>query len=157
MLRELATKRIGFDKAAFVETSADLLPVLCQAWDAQWVVIEGLLPAVAAGDVPNGASESGLRAAEAMSLGTVCVKVGYFSFYSPSRAPLCSDCIAFIHMISIVLSFPRMHLLQAALFSSMIKSVLGSSPSDLRRKPEFRCQTTPSLLAAVRSCHSVEG
>ncbi|CAM9704986.1 unnamed protein product [Pylaiella littoralis] len=75
VLRELSTKRIGFDKAAFVKTSADLLPVLCQAWDAQWALIEGLIPAVSAGEVPNGGSEAGLRAAEAMSLGTVCVKI----------------------------------------------------------------------------------
>lgn len=77
MLRELSTKRIGFDKAAFVKTSADLLPVLCQAWDAQWALIEGPLSAVAAGNVPPGDSEAGVRAAEAISLGTVCVKVGW--------------------------------------------------------------------------------
>ena len=76
VLKELSTKRIGFDKAAFVQTSADLLPVLCQAWDAQWAVIEGLLPMVAAGNVPGSESEAGAKAAEAMSLGTVCVKVG---------------------------------------------------------------------------------
>ena len=75
VLRELSTKRIGFDKAAFVKTSADLLPVLCQAWDAQWALIEGLLVAVAAGNVPAGDSEAGVKAAEAMSLGTVCIKV----------------------------------------------------------------------------------
>lgn len=85
MLRELSTKRIGFDKAAFVKTSADLLPVLCQAWDAQWAVIEGLLPAVAAGKIPNGGSEAGLSAAEAMSLGTVCVKARVFGIYSPNQ------------------------------------------------------------------------
>lgn len=61
-----------------MKTSADLLPVLCQAWDAQWSSIEGFLPAVAAGQVPNGGSEEGLRAAEAMSLGTVCVKVLFY-------------------------------------------------------------------------------
>lgn len=76
VLKELSTKRIGFDKAAFVQTSADLLPVLCQAWDAQWAVIEGLLPLVAAGTVPSAESEAGAKAAEAMSLGTVSVKVG---------------------------------------------------------------------------------
>lgn len=75
VLRELSTKRIGFDKAAFVKTSGELLPVLCQAWDAQWGSIEVLLAAVAAGRVPSGDSEEGVKAAEAMSLGTVCVKV----------------------------------------------------------------------------------
>eukprot|EP00752_Nemacystus_decipiens_P012244 g10853.t1 len=75
VLRELSTKRIGFDKAAFVKTSADLLPVLCQAWDAQWALIEGLLMAVAAGNVPAGDSEAGIKAAEAVSLGTVCIKI----------------------------------------------------------------------------------
>ncbi len=79
VLKELSTKRIGFDKAAFVQTSADLLPVLCQAWDAQWAVIEALLPLVAAGTVPSAddESEAGTKAAEAMSLGTVIVKVGW--------------------------------------------------------------------------------
>ncbi|CAM9796504.1 unnamed protein product, partial [Laminaria digitata] len=48
VLKELSTKRIGFDKAAFIKTSHDLLPVLCQAWDVQWALIEAALAPVAA-------------------------------------------------------------------------------------------------------------
>ncbi|CAN0449960.1 unnamed protein product [Ectocarpus sp. 8 AP-2014] len=69
-------KRIGFDKASFIKTSADLLPVLCQAWDSQWAIIEGLLPSVAAGNVPDpGGSDGATAAVEAVPLGTVCIKI----------------------------------------------------------------------------------
>jgi len=60
-------------------------------------VIEGLLPQVAAGTVPSADSEAGVKAAEAMSLGTVSVKVGSShvadsgSVEPPSRSvPACS-------------------------------------------------------------------
>lgn len=73
VLKELSTKRVGFDKAAFVKTAGELLPVLCQAWDAQWVLVEGLLAPVAAGDdmAPTADSE----AAGAVALAAVCIKV----------------------------------------------------------------------------------
>lgn len=72
-------KRVGFDKAAFVKTAADLLPVVCQAWDAQWAAIASLLPTISGRDaiVSKGHSE----AAAAVALGTVCVRV------SGSNAP----------------------------------------------------------------------
>lgn len=76
MLRELSTKKIGFDKAAFVTTAADLLPMLCQAWDSQWALIEALLPAVAEGNIAVGDTKAASDTAEAISLGTVCLKVG---------------------------------------------------------------------------------
>ncbi|CAM9530691.1 unnamed protein product [Ectocarpus sp. 12 AP-2014] len=76
VLKELSMKRIGFDKASFIKTSADLLPVLCQAWDSQWARIEGLLPSVAAGTVPvPGGSDGATAAVEAVPLGTVCIKI----------------------------------------------------------------------------------
>lgn len=80
VLKELSMKRIGFDKASFIKTSADLLPVLCQAWDSQWALIESLLPSVAAGNVPDpGGSDGATAAVEAVPLGTVCIKVGWDS------------------------------------------------------------------------------
>lgn len=85
MLRELSTKRIGFDKAAFVKTAAELLPVLCQAWDSNWALIEALLPAVAGGKVLGKVLGDGGKtvseAEETVSMGTVCVKVSPCSLF----------------------------------------------------------------------------
>ncbi|CAM9170022.1 unnamed protein product, partial [Hapterophycus canaliculatus] len=93
VLRELSTKRIGFDKAAFVKTAADLLPVLCQAWDSQWALIEALLPAVAGGNGAGGDSKTACDTAEAISLGTVCIirrllQFGIPGLEHPSVEPL---------------------------------------------------------------------
>ena len=103
VLKELSTKRIGFDKAAFIKTSHDLLPVLCQAWDVQWALIEAaLMPAVAAAAaaaaggaggvggsaVAAAAAAVGAEAAGAVAVGIVCVKVRWaknLRFQQPLR------------------------------------------------------------------------
>lgn len=84
-LKELSTKRIGFDKAAFIKTSHDLLPVLCQAWDVQWALIEAALTPAAGGAGGAGgvggsvtavaAAVSAEGAAGIVAVGVVCVKV----------------------------------------------------------------------------------
>ena len=93
-LKELSTKKIGFDKAAFIKTSHDLLPLLCQAWDVQWALIEAALASLAAAAAGGGGAEGvggggvggvggvaavGAEAAGAVAVGTVCVKVRFDS------------------------------------------------------------------------------
>lgn len=73
VLRELSTKRVGLDKAAFVKTAGELLPVLCCTWDDQWARVEGVLALVAMGD--GGSLGRGHEATEAVALAIVCIKV----------------------------------------------------------------------------------
>lgn len=79
VLKELSTKRVGFDKVAFGQMTIDLLPVICRAWDAQWAVIEGMLGNLSAQLTTGGgnvlAQGSSTEAAIAFSLATLCVKV----------------------------------------------------------------------------------
>lgn len=91
MLKELSTKRVGFDKAAFAQVAGELLPVICQAWDAQWATIEGLLGALLAALSRGGADvlsrSAGMEAVETFALATVCVKVT-LSCFAPRHCPL---------------------------------------------------------------------
>lgn len=66
-------KKVGLDKAAFVKTAGELLPVLCRAWDDQWARIESVLALVATGD--GGSIGAGHEATGAVALAIVCVKV----------------------------------------------------------------------------------
>lgn len=80
VLKELSTKRVGLDKAAFVRTAGELFPVMCQAWDAQWALIEGMLMGMASGGVEL--ARLGPEAVDAFALATICVKVN-LAFTTP--------------------------------------------------------------------------
>ncbi|CAN0019505.1 unnamed protein product [Discosporangium mesarthrocarpum] len=77
VLKELSSKRVGFDKAAFSAMAAELFPVIKSMWDAQWVLVERVLAAVSPVSAEEPANSLGPEAVEALGLATTCVKVLY--------------------------------------------------------------------------------
>jgi len=82
-------KKVGLDKAAFVKTAGELLPVLCRAWDDQWARIESVLALVAMGD--GRSLGAGHEATGAVALAIVCIKV----FVEAKRGPFRDSISAF--------------------------------------------------------------
>lgn len=72
-MKELSTKRVGLDRAAFVRTSGDLFPVMCQAWDTQWALLDSSLVALGSGN--TSLAQVGPDAGDMFALATVGVKV----------------------------------------------------------------------------------